>query len=196
MRMDFVRTHYQALTPASVADLRRQFAELADLANDWFTEEGVPTDRRNIKAAIDLRYAGQAYELTVPLRDATGAASHDELVAAFVTAHRDRYGYVVDNEKIQITAVRAEAFETLHFDHEPARKPVREGAGAPTGYREILDIYDMKTYRTPVYAKTELPQDVEIVGPCVIEQMDTTIHILRGQRATVDRHGNVIVAAG
>ncbi len=196
MRMDFVRTHYQALTSDAMTGLRRHFAELADLANGCFDEEAVPRDRRNIKAAIDLRYAGQAYELTVKLRDVADATSHEELAAAFIQAHRDRYGYVVDGEKIQITAVRAEAFETLRFEHEAGEKLVRKGTGAPTRYREILDIYDMKTYRTPVYAKTELPQEVEIAGPCVIEQMDTTIHILRGQRATLDRHDNVIVTAG
>jgi len=195
MRMDFVRTHYRPLTPNSLDGLRAQFADLRDLANTWFEEEGVQSDRRNVKPAIDLRYAGQAYELTIPFDKGKGETSFDDLVASFTNAHRDRYGYVVDGEDIQITAVRAEAFETMRFDNHHAQTATAEcGAITPVEHRDILDIYEMKPYRTPVYSKTALPQEVEITGPCVIEQMDTTIHILRGQRAVIDKHANVIVS--
>lgn len=196
MRMDFVRTHYRPLTPEAVGGLQRHFGELSQLASGWFDEEGVPASRRNINAAIDLRYAGQAYELTIPVSGGAGRANFDELVTAFTDAHRDRYGYVVDGEDIQITAVRAEAFETLHFEHEASAEPVPGGSVDPVEYRDILDIYEMKSCRTPVYIKSRLPQEVGIAGPCVIEQMDTTIHILRGQHAVIDRHSNVIVRVG
>ncbi|MFQ6186563.1 hydantoinase/oxoprolinase family protein [Sinorhizobium meliloti] len=196
MRMDFVRTHYHVLNPASVDGLQQQFAELSQLANKWFDEESVASLRRNIKVAVDLRYAGQAYELTIPIMNATGRTSYDELVASFAKAHRERYGYTIDEECIQITAVRVEAFETLAFEAAETERPVSAAAIAPIEYREILDIYEMKSYRTPVYAKAELPREVEINGPCVVEQMDTTIYILRGQRAIIDRGANVIVTAG
>ena len=195
MRMDFVRTHYKPLTPNSLDGLRTQFADLRNLANTWFEDEGVQSERRNVKPAIDLRYAGQAYELTIPFDKGAGETSFEDLVATFTDAHRDRYGYVVDGEDIQITAVRAEAFETMRFDNHHAQKATAERTAiTPAEHRDILDIYEMKPYRTPVYSKTALPQEVEIAGPCVIEQMDTTIHILRGQRAVIDKHANVIVS--
>ncbi|TGT91323.1 hydantoinase/oxoprolinase family protein [Mesorhizobium sp. M8A.F.Ca.ET.161.01.1.1] len=196
MRMDFVRTHYRPLDAQSLGGLREQFGELAKLANGWFDEEGVAAGRRNVRSAIDLRYAGQAYELTIPFPDETGEASLDQLVANFTAAHRDRYGYVVDGEDIQITAVRAEAFEELRFDPPRAQKVGAAGSVTPIDYRDVLDIYDVKAHRTPVYSKSGLPSEIEIAGPCVIEQMDTTIHVLHGQRAVIDKHANVIVAAG
>jgi N-methylhydantoinase A len=196
MRMDFVRTHYRPLTSASLPGLSEQFAELSDLANNWFEEEGVTADRRNIKPAIDLRYAGQAYELTIPFTKKSGGTSVEDLIADFTNAHRDRYGYVVDGESIQITAVRAEAFETMRFNNHHSQEAPIGASIVPAEHRDILDIYEMKAFRTPVYSKTALPREVEIVGPCVIEQMDTTIHILRGQRAVIDKHANVIVSVG
>ena len=194
MRMDFVQTYYKQLTPSSLDGLRAQFANLRNLANTWLDEEGVQSERRNIRPAIDLRYAGQAYELTIPIDQGTAETSFDDLVAHFTNAHRDRYGYVVDGEDIQITAVRAEAFETMRFDNHHAQTATERNAITPVEHRDILDIYEMKPYRTPVYSKTALPQEVEIAGPCVIEQMDTTIHILREQRAVIDKHANVIVS--
>ncbi len=195
-RMDFVRTHYEQLTPSSLNGLESRFNELFQLAHSWFDQEVVPRERRNIAAAVDLRYAGQAYELTIPVAPAMSAADHDAVVAAFVSAHRERYGYIVDGEAIQITAVRTEASETLSFPQPIADRSVAKGAITPVEHRNILDIHDMKMVRTPVYQKTTLPQEVEIAGPCVIEQMDTTILVLGEQRAVIDRHDNVIISAG
>ena len=196
MRMDFVRTHYGTLSQDTFDGLHRHFAELASLANTWFDEEAVPAARRNINAAVDLRYGGQAYELTIPVGPATGSAGYDMLVAAFISAHRERYGYVVDGEDIQITAVRSEAFETLSYADPAVAMPVRTGVITPVEHRDILDIYEFKSYRTPVFQKAQLPQDVEIAGPCIMEQMDTTIVVLNGQRAVIDRNDNVIISAG
>jgi N-methylhydantoinase A len=196
MRMDFVRTFYAPLTQETFEALQQQFADLACQANRWFDEEFVPVARRNIRAAVDLRYSGQAYELTVPVSSTAGSAGYDELVASFVAAHRERYGYVVDGEGIQVTAVRAEAYETLSFAHPANEKPKRAGPITPVEHRDILDLGELKAFPTPVYRKEVLPQEVPIAGPCVIEQMDTTIHVLRDQRAIVDIHDNVIISIG
>lgn len=196
MRMDFVRTHYMPLSQEAFDGLRQHFAELSKLAGDWFDQEGVPTTRRNIKAAVDLRYGGQAYELTVPAGTVTGQGGYEALVTDFIGAHQERYGYIVEDEAIQITAVRLEAFETLSFAQPPHNAPARSRGIVPVEHRDILDIHEFKSYRTPVYRKLELPQEVEITGPCVIEQMDTTILVLNEQRAVIDRHDNVIISVG
>ena len=46
----------------------------------------------------DLRYAGQSFELTVPLAD--------DLAAAFHRAHEERYGYADRGRSIELVAVR------------------------------------------------------------------------------------------
>jgi N-methylhydantoinase A len=46
----------------------------------------------------DLRYAGQSFELTVPLQDDLGEAFH--------RAHEDRYGYADRERRIELVAVR------------------------------------------------------------------------------------------
>jgi N-methylhydantoinase A len=46
----------------------------------------------------DLRYAGQSFELTIPLQD--------DLAAAFHRAHEERYGYADQQREIELVAVR------------------------------------------------------------------------------------------
>jgi N-methylhydantoinase A len=45
---------------------------------------------------------------------------------------------------------------------------------------------------TPVYARRELVLDQSIDGPAIIEERETTIIILPGWRATVDRTGCIM----
>jgi N-methylhydantoinase A/oxoprolinase/acetone carboxylase beta subunit len=46
----------------------------------------------------DLRYAGQSFELTIPLQD--------ELAEAFHRAHEERYGFAERDREIELVAVR------------------------------------------------------------------------------------------
>ncbi|MES1246094.1 MAG: hydantoinase/oxoprolinase family protein, partial [Actinomycetota bacterium] len=50
----------------------------------------------------DLRYRGQSFELTVPLRPGDGG----DLAEAFHRAHEERYGYADRGREIELVAVR------------------------------------------------------------------------------------------
>jgi N-methylhydantoinase A len=60
----------------------------------------------------DLRYAGQSFELTVPLGD--------DLVESFHRAHEERYGYVDRDRPIELVAIR-----TAETKPGPAIEPSR-----------------------------------------------------------------------
>jgi N-methylhydantoinase A len=62
--------------------------------------------------AADLRYAGQSFELTVPIQA--------DLVEAFHRAHKERYGYADRNRELELVAVRtAETRPGPQFDLPP-----------------------------------------------------------------------------
>jgi N-methylhydantoinase A len=64
---------------------------------------------------------------------------------------------------------------------------------ARTGTRPVW--FD-RWHDTPVYARERLPLSATIVGPAVLEQMDTTVLLLPGDRAAQDADGNLIVEVG
>src|SRR5215211_1664036 len=55
------------------------------------------------RASYDLRYAGQAFELTI---DGDTAPDPDNLRQAFDSAHDERYGYVDDDAALELVTVR------------------------------------------------------------------------------------------
>jgi N-methylhydantoinase A len=73
----------------------------------------VEVDDLPAEGAADLRYAGQSFELTVPIQA--------ELAEAFHRAHEERYGYADRNRDLELVAVRtAETRPGPQFELPPA----------------------------------------------------------------------------
>ena len=111
LRADFAATRLMPATEASAADVAEGFAALAERAERWFEHEGIAAADRRITRTVDMRYAGQNYELSVAgaRRPDHRRRRCDALAAGFAEAHRQRYGFVADGEPVQIVTFRVEA---------------------------------------------------------------------------------------
>jgi N-methylhydantoinase A len=72
----------------------------------------------------DLRYAGQSFELTVPL-DGGGGGGLDGLAEAFHRAHEERYGYAARGRAIELVAVRTAEVRPGPAFELPPGEPLR-----------------------------------------------------------------------
>jgi N-methylhydantoinase A len=142
-----------------------------------------------IEPAIDMRYAGQGYELTVPW-----SGNLTKAVSSFHEAHQRRYGHSNAARAVEITLVRARARIRREI---PAQSPLPEGgkdaSQAATGSRQVL--FDREA-RAAVYAREKLLADNEIRGPAVVEQLDSTTLVPPGWTGRVDTAGNLILEGG
>ena len=78
---------------------------LEDRALAQATADGVGSEEVALAAAVDLRYAGQGHQITVPL----GASSFPGAVAAFHRAHRRSYGFDRVDHPVECVNVRVTA---------------------------------------------------------------------------------------
>lgn len=178
------------LTPLDGAEelIAGEFAALEATAAEWFEAEGIPDDARTTVRSIDMRYAGQNYELPVH------AAEPSALQTAFEAEHERMYGYTAPEEPIQLVTFRLEATGQVpksEFLPAPARD---EGtAPQPRGTRDMW-LSDKKDWTaTPLYDRADLAPGDRLDGPAIVEQMDSTTLILAGQRATIDRFANIVI---
>jgi N-methylhydantoinase A len=171
------------------------FAELETRALEWFTQEAIPEKRRLLMRSIDMRYGGQGYELTVPYAgDSLDAEALAQLRQQFEKTHQQVYGYVADEEPIQITTLRLEAVGLVPKadlkSHPPIKTPVE---AAIIGQREVWLPEAGGFCRCPIYERKKLGPNHVVVGPAIIDQMDSTTLVLPGQTATVDPYLNLIL---
>ena len=75
-------------------------------------------------AALDMRYRGQSYELTVPLALPLSAANLASAVDAFHRAHAQRYGYAMPAEAVEAVTLRIRS-SIRRFTSQPAAPAAR-----------------------------------------------------------------------
>ena len=166
-------------------------------AEAWFAQEGIaPADRR-ITRTVDMRYAGQNYEIAIPV--AAGALTADSLAsleAGYLAAHRRLYGFVAEGEPIQLVTFRIEAAGAVphaRFTPQPDAGPDAEPARI--GRREVWLPESGGFTTCPVYDRAGLRAGNRLAGPAIVEQMDATTVVLPGMTATVEPFLNLILDA-
>lgn len=201
LRADFVRTVLRPLAEDSASAFESTRELLVTLANTWFAREGVAPDDQDVTWSADMRYIGQNFELTLPLdgywigQPGFSPEVLATLTGAFHTAHDTAYGFASPGEPIEFVSLRATTTGKLS---KPPIAACAEGAPAPPqGLRNALFASSgssTDTHPCPVYRREQLTHSQQILGPAIVEQLDTTVVIHPGDSAMVDRWGNLALS--
>jgi N-methylhydantoinase A len=198
LRADFALTRMHVLSAAVLSDVAEAFAELSARAEAWFDAEGIAADARRVTRTVDMRYAGQNYELPVALPDGPiGSAALDALTEGFAAAHRRAYGFLADDDPIQLVTFRVEAtglVQKATFQPEPDAGP--DASAAVVAWREVWLPDAGSIVSCPVYDRDKLRAGNRIAGPAIVEQMDATTLVLPGMVGRVDRYLNLVLESG
>jgi len=198
LRHDLSVTRRIRLEAESIGAIRGVMAGLLADAEAWFEAELVVPDRRRLVASADMRYAGQNYELNVPVPDLDDdRAMLDALTQNFNTAYDRLYDYTAADEAIEIVTFRMEAYGVVEKPQFTANPD--SGTDPSAAARATREVYMPETsafVETPVFDRDRLQTGNRIAGPAVIEQMDSTTLVLPGQTATVDAYHNLIIEEG
>src|SRR5262249_15119038 len=92
------------------AALTREVERLSLEARMRLRDDGFRDDQIEIEPAVDVRYRGQAYEITVPFSPTAATLQHDgdawSFVPAFHAAHERMYGYADPNRPVELVNIR------------------------------------------------------------------------------------------
>ncbi|MBI4182956.1 MAG: hydantoinase/oxoprolinase family protein [Proteobacteria bacterium] len=192
-KADFAMTHLVSLSPDEPAQadvIKGLFGELDLRAGNWLREQKIPSRAVRRSWSLDMRYRGQNYELAVDV-PATDVRI-DALVESFHRRHEEAYGYSSARGVVQ--CVHARLTIALEVDHPPLRQRQPVGGDlVAKGQRDVCLGRGHKVRPYPVYERDRIPGNSSFLGPAIIEQMDTTTLVLPGQRAQVDRWGNILL---
>ncbi|MEU6713508.1 hydantoinase/oxoprolinase family protein [Nonomuraea sp. NPDC046802] len=189
VRRDLTHPYFRPQETLDGTDMARNFALLEDEALDALSGQGVPEPRRRIEHAVDMRYAGQDYTLTIPLREAAEPAEPGFLAAIaarYAEAHTSRYGHATPEAPVEFVMLRSTGFGS--FPRAAAAPPAAPGQEA----QDVRDvIFDGDVHRTPVLRRSAL--DGELTGPAIVVEETATTVIPPGCLATVDDNGFLIL---
>ena len=190
---DFARTNLVRLKDAeSVIDA--EFERLSGKAGEWLDAEGVAAGDRLLIREIDMRYAGQNYELRVAMPSDTGDDRIGALRRAFEAEHRRMYGYIAEEEPIQLVTFRLQAVGSVPKSAWPRVPCAVDPAGnAREAVRRVYLPEGNGYVECPVFDRERLGRGHRLHGPAIVEQMDATTLVLPGQSLVVDAYRNLVV---
>jgi N-methylhydantoinase A len=144
-----------------------------------------------------MRYAGQNYELAVPLADGPiTTRTIDALAEGFAAAHQRMYGFLAEEEPVQLVTFRIEAsglVDKATLAQEPRHSV--DASGAIRARRDVWIAEEERDLPCPIYDRDLLRPGNRFTGPAIVEQMDATTLVLPGMAARVDEYLNLILEA-
>jgi N-methylhydantoinase A len=198
LRADFASTRLTLLDDSAAPVIEASVADLATRAEAWFDEEGIAFDKRRIVRTVDMRYAGQNYELPVALPDGpVTTASLRALADGFAAAHHRQYGFVAEDEAVQLVTFRVEATGLVAKASFTAHPDAgADATAALIGQRDVWMPEANGWVTCPIYDRAALRSGNRITGPAIIEQMDATTVVLPDMTARVEPYLNLILEFG
>ncbi len=133
--------------------------------------------------SVDVRYLGQAHELTIEYRRGEG---WDVLADRFHERHHERNGFARPEDPIEAVTVRAAAVgqPVVEWDSLPPLTPVGD---ADRGTRTVFLPDGPRD--AAVLWREGLTPGTEVVGPAIVEETEATTFIGLGERAVVHDSG-------
>lgn len=192
-RRDYVQTLLLECAPDEEEILVQNIKAMQDKAMADISRELDGGAEADLLAMADIRYKGQGHELTVPLEVSGPQSLVEAIEHHFHLAHSRSYGYVCEDNPIELVNLRLSAVcnvpkPVLRRD----RKCLSENSKrALKGRRDVYINSDY--FETAIYDRAVLSPGDMVVGPAVVEQMDTTTLVLPSQIAEVDGLGNILI---
>ncbi|WP_442772374.1 hydantoinase/oxoprolinase family protein [Paenirhodobacter enshiensis] len=190
-------SHVIRLSEFDAAVMNGLVAELKETA-EKFVREGAGAGRHDCEITAFMRYAGQGWEIPVPLAEHTfTAADRDRLKADFQTAYARFFGRSIDalgglEIEIVTLSVKVESRQPA-----PAPHDLSTGTPAPVpagqGERAVFDPDTGEMMPSAIVARSALVPGQRIAGPAVIVERETSTVVTSPFDAVLQSDGSILL---
>ena len=192
VRHDYVQTLIITSDRVDGDRLDAIYQNLEAQGETQLAREGFKGKAVHLSRLADMRYAGQSYELSLPVpRGKTTSSVLDSLFKQFHKTHKQAYGYSRSGELIEFVNLRVVAQGKLPGSRLAEIGPEDQKPSSPLDSRSVW--FQGQAVKTPIYERSSLVKDQVITGPAIVEQLDSTIVIPPGFQGAVEDLGNLII---
>ena len=166
-------------------DLGKRFAILERVSRAELQQEGFPAELARAERRLDLRYAGQSYELSVPFRRDFRRLFHEQHEKAYGHAHRGRPLEIVNLRlRLTIRTPKPQLRARATGNPDPARARVKT---KPVWFAG-------RFHSTPLYDRERLEPGSRFAGPAVVVEYSSTTVVPLDFECYVDEYLNLILS--
>ena len=186
-----VQTVLLPLDTVSEDEINQQYLALESrLAAELGVGSGVRHDGEWQRFA-DLRYAGQSFELTIPLQESIPTLMRE----AFEREHERTYGHKAPDDPVELVNLRVEVTLPREGAHQWGGSSASKGSVDGPQERSAYFGAAIGRRTVPLLARDEIGTEDQ-PGPLIIEEYDTTVLVPPHCTVKRDAWDNVVITLG
>ena len=192
MRTETARSFSRLASTTTAAELNAILAEMAEQTCAELRSDGVPQALIESEFEIDVRYAGQAFEVPLTITPEILARDGVEgVLQRFDDEHRRLFTFNMETPR-EIVNLRAVALGQV-LNLPAAELPMGDGNPIAAKMRDHVLWMEGREHAAVIYDRAQLRQGDVIPGPAIVIEMDSTTLIETGCVACVDAVGNILI---
>ena len=180
-RYDVTRTRLTSLSNTTLQHLQALLEPLREEARERLRRDGFTEENIRLQVFLDIRFVGQAFELTTPMPDAPETL--DEIAAAFQAVYEERYAQS-DTAPAEIVS-----FRVVGLGKAPSVELPEHTGDASADIETRSVSFDSTFVETAIHRREALRVETAMPGPAIIEEDGATTVVPPGFNATLDRFG-------
>ncbi|MDC0335901.1 hydantoinase/oxoprolinase family protein [Pseudodesulfovibrio sp.] len=182
---DYSRTVMRPACDFSPQTMDPLFADMEKQGQTDLLAEGVRTPNITHERSIDMRYAGQSFEIIVPFST--------DPIEAFQALHEKQYGHRNPDKPVEMVNIRLRSrgrqdTPELHSQPDAGSTPPK---AAILGTRHT--VFNGTPHETTVINRHHLHPGNHIPGPAIITEYTSTIVVPPNTKAQVDSWSNLLL---
>ena len=147
--------------------------------------QNVPDDRITVLRRAHLKYAGTDTALPV------SAGGTVAMVNEFEEAHRQRYGFIMEEKPLVVEAAVVEVIGSAGASDGVAATPPADGDVTPLAVTQSH--MAGAEHETPIYDRDALPVGAKVDGPAIIRESVATTVVEPGWQAEMSAKGDLVL---
>ena len=192
VRDEASQTYVKKVEDINLDEFLSELESLKTRASISFAKDGISEERQKVAYQADIRYAGQAFQLSLGIStDDLKENGLQVLTTEFDRQHEQLFTFAhgKDHEIVMLRAVVKAKNEGM-ADIQMAE----DGASiADAVIQETKFYFEGEWYDATIFDRNKIGIGMEIPGPAIVQEMDSTTVILPKHEAKVDSVGNLLI---
>jgi N-methylhydantoinase A len=192
------RTNRVFMQDLTRAEFAAYFRSMQEDAQKVLVDAGIAANEINIERHLDMRYRGQGYEIEVQLPAAADPGElFDQIPQLFAKAYEQIFSLSYLEEPVEILHWKVDlSGPSPRFDNRWSMRARKANSVARKGSRKAYFPEAGGYVDCPVYDRYALAPGVEVEGPALVEERESTCVLGVGDRARIDDFGNMVAEIG
>lgn len=197
LRHDYIHTYTKMLNGMDLKEMNGKWLDMELNAIKQFNKENVEDERIVFTRFADLRYIGQEHTVKVPVpNDEWNKHDIENISIKFHEMHEQVYSFNLPDSEIEIVNLH---LTSLGKVDKPRISEMNNSESnvedAQIEDREVF-FHEIGWVNTPIYDRSKLSKGHTVKGPAIIEEQSASTVIIKGQKLTVDKFGNLVIETG